>query len=211
MKRIIVVIVLLLLLISCAPIATPTATADLQSTIDAGIAQTQQAEPSFTATSEPTATYEPINTPKPTNTKVPTATKEPYADYGDFIYYYKDNFDFYRKKLYPSISAIIKDMFYEKNDEGGTTLWIKTQSGVTVINDRLMAYTLIQVISMFEPDNPFTPHALPDDLDTLHIVFFDNNLQEKGYCIAKWGDVMDFAYDNITENQFYSSMNYSLP
>ena len=66
MKRIIILIVLLVLLVSCAPKSTPTATPDLQATIDTGFAQTQKVEPKPTNTPQPTSTIEPTSTPETT-------------------------------------------------------------------------------------------------------------------------------------------------
>lgn len=102
MKKIATLISILFLISGCSG-SNQMSPEDIQATIDVGIVQTQQSNPTSTYTNTPTHTPEPTNTlkatstPASTNTPQPTDTPDPNTIASDFIYYFKENFQFYAK------------------------------------------------------------------------------------------------------------------
>jgi len=121
MKKTIFSIALVLLISACSPSSKQ---------IQEAIKQTKSAIPTNTETKtlEPTFTLNPskTSTQAPTSTPLYTST----SDYGKFIYYYKDNFDFYIKKLDNSMNATVADIYYQENNSDSLTLTIKTKCGI---------------------------------------------------------------------------------
>lgn len=78
MNKIVILLTILLLLGACSG-SRPVSPIDIDATISAGIAQTQQANPTSTPTEPPTPTptITPTNTAPPTDTPAPTATSTP--------------------------------------------------------------------------------------------------------------------------------------
>lgn len=76
MNKIVILLTILLLLGACSG-SRPVSPIDIDATISAGIAQTQQANPTSTPTEPPTPTLTPTNTAPPTDTPAPTATSTP--------------------------------------------------------------------------------------------------------------------------------------
>lgn len=78
MNKIVILLTILLLLGACSG-SRPVSPIDIDATISAGIAQTQQANPTSTPTEPPTPTptLTPTNTPPPTDTPASTATSTP--------------------------------------------------------------------------------------------------------------------------------------
>lgn len=78
MKKYVILISILFVLSACSG-SRPVSPIDIDATISAGIAQTQQANPTSTPTDPPapTPTIMPTNAPPPTDTPAPTATSTP--------------------------------------------------------------------------------------------------------------------------------------
>ena len=138
MKKIVILISVLFLISSCSG-SKPMSPEENQATISAGIEQTQLANPTSTYTNTPTEaptnTPEPTNTPAPTNTPGPTNTPNPNVIASDFIFYFKDNFQFYAKKLTPPIDVELIKFAFEYDSESNLNLVFETKSGELLIQD----------------------------------------------------------------------------
>jgi hypothetical protein len=201
--RFITVIIILLLLVSCVPTETK---------VQEAIMQTQAAQPTATSTPEPTATAtleptptntpEPTNLPEPTNTPEPTSTPNPNTIASDFIYYFKDNFQFYAKKLTPRVEVELIKFVFEYDSESDLNLILETKSGEVVIQEKTpLYYSLAQLTSDLEEDQ-----KLPKGIKEVLFVFRNNDLEIREQAVLDWEVLLAYVENDITNDQLFAAI-----
>jgi len=205
MKKIVILISVLFLISACSG-SKEISPEDIQSTISVGIEQTQLANPTSTytntPTNTPTYTPEPTNTPAPTNTPGPTNTPNPNAIASDFIYYFKDNFQFYAKKLNPPIDVELIKFAFEYDSESNLNLVFETKSGELLIQDgTAVNYSIVMLANDLEKGR-----QLPKGIKEVLFAFKNNDLETRKQYILDWEVLLDYVEEDITVDQLLAAL-----
>lgn len=195
MKKILLALVTVLMLSACGPVQTAVPTA------------TNTVEPSATATVEPTPTNTPeptktLTPTRPTATKGPTSTPNPNTIGYDFIYYFKDNFQFYASKMTPKVEVELIKFVFEYDSESDLNLILETKSGELVLQEKTpLYYSLAQLSSNLE-DHP----KLPDGIKEVLFVFRNNDLEIHEQAALDWNVLLDYVENDITYDQLFAAI-----
>jgi len=143
-------------------------------------------------------TETPTNTPEPTNVSRPTNAPDPNAIVSDFIYDFKDNFQFF---INQSVIELTKFAF-EYDNESDLHLLLETKSGEALIqNQTTLAYS-ISVLSNELEDGPRLPVGIKEVWFTLR----NKDLEIRKQFILDWEVLLDYIENDITEDQLLASI-----
>ena len=164
-------VVLLLLLAACAPTRE-----DIQSTVEAAMAQTETAEPT------PTATL----TPVPTETPAPSPTPH--------LNQLADKLNITIQLLQGPTRAI--DVRYMDSAEG-LILQIDAKSISEEYDERdILADVFTALHRSYEEGFPYA-----ENLFALHVVGYDLNLERQGTFVSEWTDMVAWFEGEISTEQ----------
>lgn len=191
-------ILVTILLVSCASQAP-------EPTMIPTIASTNTSIPSSTPTQTETPTKTPTYTPSPTNTKGPTITPNPNLIAKDFIYYYKDNFDFYKKKMEPSLDIELLKFEFQYDENGELNLHLETKSGKLLLKDDWpLNYSLGLLCNMLDEEK----YRIPSDIYSVDFLFKDNDLVVYKTASLSWKVLRQYIGEDITYYDLYSAIVY---
>ena len=174
-----------------------------QAAIEEAIAQTETARPTATATvtntQAPTQipTKTPTAIPSPTPTRGPTNTPNPNLIAKDFIYYFKDNYQFYAKKMTPPIEVELTRFEFVYDPSGKIILMLDTKSGLYPLKEGTPLYYSLAVLTNDLKDKP----KLPENIDRIIFTFRDNDNEVYDQTQVAWDTLMDYVQNDISLDQ----------
>ncbi len=203
MERIFILLVTTVLLVACSP---------SENAVQTAIALTEEAKPTETPlptnTPEPTATFTAVPTSTPKPTKGPTATPNPNAIAKDFIYYFKDNFQFFAKNYRSTpIEVELTKFQFEYDDEGLLNLILETKSGLLLLKENTPLFYSIVQLEM----NIKNGRNLPSGISNILFTFRDNDGNIYQSASVKWEDLMKYVGNDITGDQLISKFEFANP
>ena len=196
-----------MLLIVAGCIAPTPSPAIVQETVQATLTATQADTPVPTNTLLPTATKtpKPTITPIPTiltATKGPTNTPNPNAIASDFIYYFKDNFQFYASKMTPKVEVELIKFVFEYDNESNLNLILETKSGEVVLQENTpLSYSLAQLTTDLEKGQ-----KLPEGINEVLFTFRNNDLEIHEQVALDWEVLSDYIENDITFEQMFAAI-----
>lgn len=169
------------------------------------IASKNTINPSTTRTQTETSATILASTRMPTNLKGATSTPNPNHIAKDFIYYYKEEFDFYKKKLNPPLDIELLRFEFEYDENGILDLYLETKSGELLLLDNWpLDYSLGQLCLMLDEEN----YKLPIGINSVVFLFKDNDLIVFQSASLSWEVISQYVGEDITFEDLYNSIVY---
>jgi len=122
--------------------------------------------------------------------------------YLTFIYYFKDNFQFYAKKMTPPVDVELIKFVFEYDSDSDLNLILETKSGEVLIQDKTaLYYSLVRLSSDLDKGR-----RLPEGIKEAWFTHRNNDLEIREQYILDWEVLLDYVENDITIDQLLASL-----